>query len=43
MDRPRIANKKGQRMKVKFVINKITRTINHSATNCLGQSNVQVL
>jgi hypothetical protein len=43
MNRPKNCKQKTQRMKVKFVINKVTRTINHSVTNCLAQSNVQIL
>jgi hypothetical protein len=43
MNRPKNCKQKIQRMKVKFVINKVTRMINHSVTNCLSQSNVEIL
>jgi hypothetical protein len=39
----KLQTRKYREWKVKFVINKITRTINHSATNYLAQSNVQIL
>jgi hypothetical protein len=43
MNRLKIAKKRDTEWEVKFVVNKITRTINHSVTNCLAQSNVQIL
>jgi hypothetical protein len=43
MDSLKLLARQDRRWKVKFMINKITRTINYSATNCLTQSNVQIL
>jgi hypothetical protein len=43
MDRLKLQTRRDREWKVKFVVNKITRTIDHSATNCLAQSNVQIL
>jgi hypothetical protein len=43
MDRLKLLARQGRKWKLKFVVNKITRAINRSATNCLTQSNVQVL
>jgi hypothetical protein len=43
MDRLKLLTRQDRRWKVKFMINKITRMINYSATNCLTQSNVQIL
>jgi hypothetical protein len=38
----KLQTRKHREWKVKFMINKITSAINHSATNCLAQSNVQI-
>jgi hypothetical protein len=43
MDRLKLQTRWDRKWKVKFMVNNITRTINHSATNCLTQSNVQIL
>jgi hypothetical protein len=43
MNRLKLLARQDRKWKVKFMVNKITRTINHSATNCLMQSDVQVL
>jgi hypothetical protein len=43
MDNLKLLARQGRKWKVKFMLNKITRTIDHSATNCLTQSNVQIL
>jgi hypothetical protein len=43
MDRLKLLARQDRKWKVKFMVNKITRTINHLATNCLTQSNVQIL
>jgi hypothetical protein len=43
MNRLKLLARQDRKWKVQFMVNKITRTINHSVTNCLTQSNVQVL
>jgi hypothetical protein len=43
MDHLKLLARQGRKWKVKFMVNKITRTIDHSATNLLTQSNVQIL
>jgi hypothetical protein len=43
MDRLKLLARQGRKWKVKFMVNKITRMIGRLATNCLAQSNVQVL
>jgi hypothetical protein len=43
MDRLKLLARQDRKWRVKFMINKITRTINYSATNSLTQSNVQIL
>jgi hypothetical protein len=43
MNRLKLLARQDRKWKVKFMVNKITRMMNHSATNCLIQSNVQVL
>jgi hypothetical protein len=43
MDHLKLQTRWDRKWKVKFMVNKIARTINHSATNCLTQSNVQIL
>jgi hypothetical protein len=42
MDHLKLLARQDRKWKVKFMVNKITRTIDHSATNCLAQSNVQI-
>jgi hypothetical protein len=39
----KLQTKRYREWKMNFVINKVAKTINHSATNCLAQSNVQIL
>jgi hypothetical protein len=43
MDRLKLLARQDRKWKVKFMVNKITRMINHSATSCLTQSNVWIL
>jgi hypothetical protein len=43
MDHLKLFARQDRKWKVKFIVNKVTRTINHSAANCLIQSYVQVL
>jgi hypothetical protein len=43
MDRLKLLVRQDRKWKVKFMVNKITRMINHSTTNCLTRSNVQIL
>jgi hypothetical protein len=42
MDCLKLLARQDRKWKVKFIMNKITRTINHSPTSCLTQSNVQI-
>jgi hypothetical protein len=43
MGRLKLLARQDGKWKVKFMVNKITRMINHPATNCLTQLNVQIL
>jgi hypothetical protein len=43
MDHLKLFTRQDRKWKVKFMVNKVTRTMNHSTTNCLIRSYIQVL